>query len=216
MELKRELPLKIRTTNISYLKIPPTPPTGVSFWTFHECLGTGQRIAVSTNQDGAASAATVRKVFAFAARPQHPSLTPWQSIRQESKSFPPQKYFHCLHFGFGNKFSTRGSDRCFLNPTVDKQRSHCWDVSSAGRRESGWLSSAWPRALFWLCLSPRLLFIESLLIIAPVVYFCWAWENICAVLCSNLERWRSEAVIGVACPEPEKRMCFGLLVTSLD
>lgn len=93
------------------------------------------------------------------------------------QSISTQKYFHCLHFGFGNKFSNRGSDRWFLNPTVEKQRSHCWDLSSAARRESGWPSSAWPQALFWLCSSPQLLFIESLLIIAPVVYFYWAWEG---------------------------------------
>lgn len=141
LELKRELPLKIRTTNISYLKIPPTPPTGISLWTFHERLRIGQPIAVSANQDGAASAASVRKVFAFAARPQHPSLTPGSPAGKSPNHFP-QKYFHGLHFGFGNKFSTRGSDRCFLNPTVDKQRSHCWDMSSAGRKAAGWVVPA--------------------------------------------------------------------------
>lgn len=34
LELKRELPLKIRTTNISYLKIPPAPPTEHFFGPF--------------------------------------------------------------------------------------------------------------------------------------------------------------------------------------
>lgn len=93
LELKRELPLKIRTTNISYLKISPAPPTGPFFGPFTEVKIIGQWTAGMTNHGCSTSPAILPDLFGLPTRPQHPSLTLPQ-ITQLGKS--PINFFPIL------------------------------------------------------------------------------------------------------------------------
>lgn len=74
LELKRELPLKIRTTNISYLKIPPTPPTGLVFGPFMKVKKFDGGLLCMANHGWQTSPVIFTDLFGFSTRPQHPSL----------------------------------------------------------------------------------------------------------------------------------------------
>lgn len=78
LEVKRELPLKIRTTNISYLKIHPSPqqapPTGPFWGPFMKVKECDSGWLHMTNHDWATGPVVPTDLFGLSTRPQHPSL----------------------------------------------------------------------------------------------------------------------------------------------